>query len=211
MCLSQKGSKRIWSNWHKSKQEAFDLILNKIAERRSPGKEPTGNASARSQQTCDVLGVNFVHQIFGLYRDGAEMPPLFKLSSEAWQAYSCRQGIPYILWTAEMIDTVMQKYAPHSILLLHKAVRYLVQQVDIARFVLLYVYGGLYADLDVFPNRDMYPQVLLAFAGCHIGRRTNKMSGRWKWLLRRVAIRTFSSSWSTCTFLPARRTQCHII
>jgi hypothetical protein len=178
MNLSQKGSKRISSNWHKSKQEAFDLILNKIAEHKTPGKEPTGNAPARSQHTCDVLGVIFVHQIFGLYRDGAEMPPLFKLSSEAWQAYCCRQRCTYILWTAEMIDTVMQKYAPHTILLLYKEVRYLVQQVDIARFFLLYMYGGLYADLDVFPNRDMYPQV--TFGLCKMPHRAKNQQDEWE-------------------------------
>ena len=178
MCLSQKGSKRIWSNWHKSKQEAYDLILNKIAERKSPGKKPTGNAPARSQQICDVQGVMLVHQIFGLYRDGAEMPPLYKMSSYAWQAYCRRQGGTYILWTAEMIDTVMQKYAPHTILELYKSVKHLIQQVDIARFFLLYLYGGLYADLDVFPNRDMYPQV--TFGLCKMPSRAENTQDEWE-------------------------------
>ena len=55
----------------------------------------------------------------------------------------------------------MQKYAPAPILQLYLEVRYLVQRVDIARFFVLYLYGGLYADLDVFPNRDSFPQVSL--------------------------------------------------
>ena len=178
MSLTQKGFKRIFSNWHKSKEEAFEFIMKKVAKLKTPDERPTGNALARSQQTCDVRGVTFIHQIYGLYRDGTEMSQLFKLSSEAWQAYCRRQRCTYILWTAEEIDTVMQKYAPHNILKLYKEVRYLVQQGDIARFFLLYMYGGLYADLDVFPNRDMYPQVTLGL--CKMPSRSLKQQEEWE-------------------------------
>ena len=39
--------------------------------------------------------------------------------------------------------------------------QYGVQRCDLARFLILYYYGGLYADLDTFPNRRTYPQVSL--------------------------------------------------
>ena len=65
----------------------------------------------------------------------------------------------YILWTADAIDTLIQKYAPHNIATMYKEVRFVVQRVDIARFFLLYIYGGLYVDLDVLSNREVYPQV----------------------------------------------------
>ena len=89
------------------------------------------------------------------------MSPLFELSSRSWKAYCCRQHCRYILWTPEAIDTLMQKYAPQDVVTLYQDVRFLVQRVDIARFFLLYAYGGLYADLDVLPNREAYPQVTL--------------------------------------------------
>ena len=42
--------------------------------------------------------------------------------------------------------------------------RFIAQRVDIARFIVLHAYGGLFADLSVFPNRDRYPQVPLGLA-----------------------------------------------
>ena len=46
---------------------------------------------------------------------------------------------------------------------LHGAVKFSVQRCDIARFLILHYYGGMYADLDIFPNRATYPQVSLGF------------------------------------------------
>ena len=116
-----------------------------------------------SQHGSDVPGVAIVHQIYGIFRDGVEMSPLFKLSSESWQAYCRRQSRRYILWTADVLDTLIQKFAPKSIVALYRDVRFLVQRVDIGRFFVLFAYGGLYADLDVMPNREAYPQVSFGF------------------------------------------------
>ena len=161
MTLSRKGFKREFSNWHESKEKAFHCILNKISQPKKQGSEAACNLPARSQYAVDVPGVAIVHQIYGLYRDGKDMSPLFLLSSKSWQLYCIRQQSRYMLWTADAIDTLIQNYAPHNIATLYKEVRFLVQRVDIARFFLLYIYGGLYVDLDVLPNREVYPQVTL--------------------------------------------------
>ena len=155
MILTRPGKKRVFSNWHEHKDQAFRCILDKISE----------STKESSKAACDLParrpGVAIVHQIYGLYRDGKDMSQLFFLSHTSWKLYCTRQKCRYILWTADAIDTLIQNYAPHNIATLYKEVRFLVQRVDIARFFILYLYGGLYADLDVLPNREVYPQVTL--------------------------------------------------
>ena len=47
------------------------------------------------------------------------------------------------------------------VVLLYRDVRFAVQRVDVGRFFILYVHGGLYADLDTFPNLVRFPIVPL--------------------------------------------------
>ena len=54
------------------------------------------------------------------------------------------------------------------------------QRVDVARFFILYKYGGLYADLDVFPNLETFPLVPLGL--CKMpARETKTMSHKHEW------------------------------
>ena len=151
MKLSRRDSKGrlhdslIESNWHATSEAAFEAIKEKCV---SMGRD----VPAMSHKRCDVPGVKIVHQMFGLYRDGTEMNALFKLSSSAWRAYAKRHVCVYICWTADMVDTLIQQKAPQWLQDLYNGVRYAVQRVDVARFFILFLYGGLYADLDVFPN-----------------------------------------------------------
>ena len=55
------------------------------------------------------------------------------------------------------------------------------QRADIGRFFILFKYGGLYADLDVFPNRDTFPQVSLGV--CKMlarNTKTNRLKPEWE-------------------------------
>ena len=106
-------------------------------------------------------GVEFIHQVYGLHRDGRDMPGLFKRSSSAWQAYAGRRQCKYKLWTADDVDTLIQREAPPWLQTLYKQVRFNVQRVRVACFFILYKYGGLYADLDIFPNLEKFPLVPL--------------------------------------------------
>jgi len=85
----------------------------------------------------------------------------FAKSTMAWKAWCGRLGAKYILWDADMVDALMSKHADRESMWLYENARYGVQQCDVARFLILYVYGGMYADLDTFPNRPTYPQVSL--------------------------------------------------
>ena len=63
----------------------------------------------------------------------------------------------YHQWTADEVDTlVMEKY--NFIWEVYKEVRFPTMRADIGRVAILHAYGGLYADLDMFPNRVEYEQ-----------------------------------------------------
>ena len=114
-----------------------------------------------SHKRSSEAGVHFIHQVYGLYRDGTAMSSLFYLSSEAWQSYASRNLIPYKLWTADEVDTLVQLEAPEWLQALYRDVRLAVQRADVARFFILFKFGGLYADLNVFPNLEKFPLVPL--------------------------------------------------
>ena len=82
------------------------------------------------------------------------MSSLFKISSEAWQGYALRHLISYRLWTADEVDTLIQLEAPEWLQASYRNVRYTAQRAAVARFFILFKYGGLYADLDTFPNLE---------------------------------------------------------
>ena len=89
------------------------------------------------------------------------MNALFSMSSEAWKAHATLNQSEYKLWTADEVDTLMQQEAPEWVQSLYRNVRFPVQRVDVCRFFVLFKYGGLYADLDVFPNLATFPLVPL--------------------------------------------------
>ena len=63
--------------------------------------------------------------------------------------------------------------------------RFAVQQVDVARFVLLFIRGGLYADLDVFPQLEMFPEVSLGLCKM-LARPTRTMRQKPEWEIELV-------------------------
>ena len=145
---------RLESNWHDSREEAFAYIQAKCARL---GRE----VPATNHMPLHGPGVAFVHQIYGVFRDDKVMDALFNFSSEAWKAYADDHQSQYKLWTADEVDTLIQQKAPEWLQHLYTTVRFPVQRVDVVRFFILYLYGGLYADLDVFPNRETFPLVPL--------------------------------------------------
>ena len=148
--LSRTGYDRVMSNWHPTGEDAFLTIKEKCVgmDREVP---------AMSHKRSVDAGVTFIHQVYGLYRDEKEMSGLFRLSSSAWQAYAKRHQCVYKLWNADEVDALM--FSVPIALDVYADARFAAQRADIGRFVILYVYGGLYADLDVFPNLEKFPLV----------------------------------------------------
>ena len=104
-------------------------------------------------------------------------------------------GATYHLWNADEVESLMKQRYPQY-WDMYCNVRYPIMRADIGRIAILHTYGGLYADLDVHPNRGFYEQVKFAVARCP--RQQKKKSGKVK------AVRLPAKKTRTCrasTFL----------
>ena len=92
-----------------------------------------------------------VHQIFYDFY-GSGMNQLFQDSAKRFRAWAEGNGYEYMLWSEEDCGKLMEEYADYADM--YTFARYPIMQVDIARLCILHKMGGLYADLDVFPQLD---------------------------------------------------------
>ena len=99
--------------------------------------------------------VPIIHQIFGVFRDGKPMSRLFANSLHRWRQVAQRMSAQHHLWSVDEVEALIKQQYP---LLWHTYVHvpFSVMRVDIGRVAILHHYGGMYADLDVYPNRDTY-------------------------------------------------------
>jgi len=100
----------------------------------------------------------YIHQIYGLFDDGKEMPELFKQSylkysyiafnNNRWD--DRKYNYEYKLWDKKACEELLKKYG--FVKNYYDKVRYKIMKVDIMRFVILYEYGGIYSDMDIIPK-----------------------------------------------------------
>tara|TARA_R110001632_G_scaffold2768_3_gene12198 strand:+ start:1935 stop:2672 length:738 start_codon:yes stop_codon:yes gene_type:complete len=100
----------------------------------------------------------WVHQIFGLLGD-TELPPLFRDNQIITKKWCEDNNYSYRLWDTKSCNQLVKTYYP-EFYELYNSVRYPIMKVDIARFLILGVYGGLYLDMDCYPvcphiNKDV--------------------------------------------------------
>jgi len=75
-----------------------------------------------------------------------EIPSRWQQSASTW--LSMNTDFAYCLWThAELEELVADEYP--WLLSTYRGYRYFIQRCDVARYALLYLYGGTYVDLDV--------------------------------------------------------------
>jgi len=77
------------------------------------------------------------------------------------------------LWTDKEIDELFQLKHSKDLYLVYQSYFYAIQRSDLARLVILYHYGGIYADLDVFPSYDNIEDFILRNVSFVIGRSSN--------------------------------------
>ena len=118
-------------------------------------------ATAISQAAPSSNGVYYVHQIYGLFGDNKPMSTLFQKSKSMWSDVAKGMGAEHHLWNAEELESLVKQKYP-QFWNMYCDVRYPIMRADIGRIVIIHAYGGLYADLDVLPNRSWYEQVQLA-------------------------------------------------
>ena len=118
-------------------------------------------ATTNSQAAAARNGVYYVHQIYGLFGDNKPMSTLFQKSKSMWSDVAKGMGAEHHLWNAEELESLVKQKYP-QFWNMYCDVRYPIMRADIGRIVIIHAYGGLYADLDVLPNRTWYEQVQLA-------------------------------------------------
>lgn len=90
-----------------------------------------------------------IHQIyFNLHNKELYEIDLFKKSSDKIQ--ELHPDYKYILWTEYACDKLVKEKLPEQYNF-YKSMRYDIQRIDYMRFVILYIYGGIYSDLDLIP------------------------------------------------------------
>jgi mannosyltransferase OCH1-like enzyme len=73
-------------------------------------------------------------------------------SKEEWLRY--HPDWKYMLWTDETILHHLETYHPEYVAL-YKNYEYLIQRADMIRYFILYDFGGVYCDMDMYPLRNI--------------------------------------------------------
>ena len=96
------------------------------------------------------------------------MLEVFRRSQRRWREAAFGMGAQYHLWTADELETLIKRRYPEH-WAMYCDVRYPVMRCDIGRLAILHSYCGLYADLDILPNREGYAQTRLALTRVDLG------------------------------------------
>lgn len=81
-----------------------------------------------------------------------DVPEKWKKSIESWKTY--HPDWVHILWTDDMVLSYLSQYHP-DIIEHYKNYEYLIQRADMIRYFILYDYGGVYCDLDLYPTKNI--------------------------------------------------------
>lgn len=86
-----------------------------------------------------------------------EVPEKWSKSPVEWKRH--HPDWTYILWTDEDIRNHIATYHP-EFLELHDNYKYSIQRADMIRYFVLYDYGGIYSDLDLYPTQSFEPYLM---------------------------------------------------
>ena len=95
-----------------------------------------------------------IHQIFIDMGKGDLSPNgagggRFYQSHQMTKQYCRQNGLKYRLWTDKQLDALVRKAGGGKYQTFYQQMRHPIQQVDFAKYLILYYYGGIYLDLDI--------------------------------------------------------------
>ena len=91
-----------------------------------------------------------LHQVW--MNDDPNIPEKWKKGPEEWKKY--HSDWFYILWNRELSDDLVKNYEPEFYPFYTKF-KYEIQRIDSVRYCFLKRYGGVYCDLDNYPNKNI--------------------------------------------------------
>jgi len=94
---------------------------------------------------------------------GNPMPQHWKENINTWK--HSHPNFEIMLWDDNSSIKLLNQYFPEYIKL-YNSFKYPIQRADFIRYCILYVYGGVYCDLDIIPkqNRNIYNLINLYFS-----------------------------------------------
>ena len=81
-----------------------------------------------------------------------DVPKDWKKSQQEWQRI--HPDWSYILWTDDLVLPYLEKNHPEYVDF-YKNYEYLIQRADMIRYFILYDFGGVYCDLDLYPVENI--------------------------------------------------------
>ena len=101
-----------------------------------------------------------IHQIWMNFSNNKEynVPPAkYAKSGDSWKQN--HKGFLYICWSKDLVEdfvaTFFNKYRD-----IYNNLKYNIQRIDIVRYMFLYRYGGVYADMDIFCISNIYDKLV---------------------------------------------------
>ena len=107
----------------------------------------------RGNQSVECIGKRLanatipqhIHQIFFFITD-KELPKIYQENQKSWRTQN--PGYNYTLWNATMIEELIQRKYP-DIEGLYHSYKHWVRRADVARYLVLHQFGGIYVDIDL--------------------------------------------------------------
>ena len=98
-----------------------------------------------------------IHQVYLGY--SGPMPKEWQEYHEIWKTFAKEHDWEVKLWNAQdCIDLIKESEYP-EFLEMYEKYKYGVQKADAIRYFILYKYGGIYSDLDVYPIQNIQPMI----------------------------------------------------
>ena len=97
-----------------------------------------------------------IHQIYGIFNDGKNIRDIepYRIATEKTKAFCKKHKIRYKMWNlkdcVKLLNTHFRSYKK-----LWKDFRYDIQRADFIRYCILYKYGGIYVDCDIYPTKSI--------------------------------------------------------
>ena len=82
------------------------------------------------------------------YKSREELPEEWKYSLKQWQEMNPDWEVRF--WSDQDIEIFVHEQFP-EMEAMHKSYKYMIQRVDSVRYMILYHFGGVYSDMDIYP------------------------------------------------------------
>lgn len=146
-------------SWEKALKKTSGKII--FDETKDMGKMDMTNNTLQYAEDVSLKSSEpfprIVHQVYLGY--SGPMPDEWKNYHEIWKEQVEANGWEMMLWDLQMCRNLILESDFPEFIDAFDNYKYGVQKADAIRYFILYKYGGIYSDLDVYPNMDITPML----------------------------------------------------